>query len=52
VELWNHPRPAERRLSWIERAAIVGRLPRQPPPAAEPQLMARQVVARAARNLR
>jgi UDP-2,3-diacylglucosamine pyrophosphatase LpxH len=51
VELWNHPRPAERRLSWIERAAIAGRTPGQPPPAAEPQLMARKVVARPARNL-
>jgi UDP-2,3-diacylglucosamine pyrophosphatase LpxH len=51
VELWNHPKPAERHLSWIERATIAGRTPGQPPPAAEPQLVARQVVARAARNL-
>jgi UDP-2,3-diacylglucosamine pyrophosphatase LpxH len=51
VELWNHPKPAERHLSWTEGAAIAGRTPRQPPPAAEPQLVARQVVARGARNL-
>jgi UDP-2,3-diacylglucosamine pyrophosphatase LpxH len=45
VELWDHPKPAERRLPWIERAAIAGRMPRQPP-AAEPRLVARQMVAR------
>jgi UDP-2,3-diacylglucosamine pyrophosphatase LpxH len=45
VELWDHPRPAERRLPWIERAAIAGRMPPQPP-AAEPRLLARQLVAR------
>jgi UDP-2,3-diacylglucosamine pyrophosphatase LpxH len=47
VELWNHPRPAERRLPWIERAAIAGRTPSQPPPAAEQQLVARSVATRA-----
>jgi len=51
VELWDHPKPAKRHLSWTEGAAIAGRTPRQPPPAAEPQLVARQVVARGARNL-
>ena len=51
VELWNHPKPAERQLSWIERAAIAGRTPSRPPPAAEPQLVARGVVARGARKL-
>jgi UDP-2,3-diacylglucosamine pyrophosphatase LpxH len=45
VELWDHPRPAERRLPWIERAAIAGRMPRQPA-AAEQRLLARQVAAR------
>jgi hypothetical protein len=52
VELWDHPRPAERQLSWIERAAIAGRTPRQPPLAAGPRLVAREVVAPAARDLR
>jgi hypothetical protein len=51
VELWDHPKPAERRLSWIERAAIIGRTPHQPPVAAEPRLVARHVVARGAREL-
>jgi UDP-2,3-diacylglucosamine pyrophosphatase LpxH len=45
VELWEHPRPAERSLPWIERAAIVGRMPPQPPAAAGPRLLARQAVA-------
>jgi Calcineurin-like phosphoesterase len=43
VELWDQPRPAERPLPWIERAAIAGRMPPQPPPAAGPRLLARQV---------
>jgi hypothetical protein len=47
VELWNHPRPAERELPWIERAAIAGRTPSQPPPVAEQQLVARSVATRA-----
>jgi UDP-2,3-diacylglucosamine pyrophosphatase LpxH len=51
VELWEHPKPAERRLPWIERAAIAGRMPRQPPIAAEPRLVARHVAARGAREL-
>jgi hypothetical protein len=45
VELWDHPRPAERQLPMIERAAIAGRMPPQPP-AAEPRLLAQQLVAR------
>ena len=45
VELWEHPRPAERPLRWIERAAVAGRLPPPPPPAAAPRLLARQVAA-------
>jgi hypothetical protein len=39
------PQPAERRLPWIERAAIAGRMPRQPA-AAEQRLLARRVAAR------
>jgi hypothetical protein len=50
VELWDHPRPAERQLPWIERAAIAGRTPDPPPPDAEPRLMARSVVARGSRR--
>jgi UDP-2,3-diacylglucosamine pyrophosphatase LpxH len=46
VELWDQPKPAGRRLPWIERAAIAGRMPPQPPPAAGPRLLARQVTAR------
>jgi hypothetical protein len=50
VELWDQPKPADRRLPWIERAAIAGRTPRQPPVTAGPQLVAQQVVAREARK--
>jgi UDP-2,3-diacylglucosamine pyrophosphatase LpxH len=50
VELWDHPKPAERRLPWIERAAIAGRTPPPPPPGAAPRLVARRVVARRARE--
>jgi UDP-2,3-diacylglucosamine pyrophosphatase LpxH len=49
VELWDHPKPAERRLPWIERAAIAGRTPRQPPAAAAPRLLARHVTGGGAR---
>lgn len=52
VELWDQPKPAERRLPWIERAAIAGRMPPQPAAAAEPRLVARRVVARGAHELR
>jgi hypothetical protein len=48
VELWDQPKPAVRRLPWIERVAIAGRMPPQPPPAARPRRMARQVAARRA----
>jgi hypothetical protein len=51
VELWNHPRPAERQLPWMERVAIAARTPSQPPAAAEPQLVARSMVTRGARKL-
>ena len=50
VELWEHPKPAERPLPWIERAAIAGRMPRQPPATAEPRLVARQVSVQGARE--
>jgi len=50
VELWEHPKPAERQLPWIERVAIAGRMPSQPPAAAEPRLVARQMAAREARE--
>jgi hypothetical protein len=52
VEPWEHPRPAERRLPWIERVAIAGRTPPQPPAAADPRLVARHVVTRGAETLR
>ena len=52
VELWEHPKPAERPLPWIERAAIAGRMPSQPPATAEPRLLARQVSAQGAREPR
>jgi hypothetical protein len=48
VELWDQPKPAERRLPWIERAAVAGRMPPQPPASAGPRLLARQVAARPA----
>jgi UDP-2,3-diacylglucosamine pyrophosphatase LpxH len=51
VELWEHPKPAERSLPWIERAAIAGRMPSQPPATAEPRLVARRVSAQGAREL-
>jgi UDP-2,3-diacylglucosamine pyrophosphatase LpxH len=48
VELWDHPKPAERRLPWIERVAIAGRMPPQPPAGSGPRLVAQQLVARRA----
>ncbi|MBO0702116.1 MAG: metallophosphoesterase, partial [Candidatus Dormibacteraeota bacterium] len=45
AELWEHPKPAERALPWIERLAIAGRMPSQPHDA-EPRLVARRVVER------
>jgi UDP-2,3-diacylglucosamine pyrophosphatase LpxH len=44
VELWDQPKPAERRLSWLERLAIAGRMPRQPTVVARPRLVARRTV--------
>jgi hypothetical protein len=48
VELWDQPKPAGRRLPWIERVAIAGRMPPQPAAAAGPRLLARQVTTRRA----
>jgi hypothetical protein len=48
VELWDQPKRAARSLPWIERAAIAGRMPPQPPAAAGPRLLARQVATRPA----
>ena len=48
VELWEHPRPAERSLPWIERAAIAGRMPPQSAAAVGPRLLGRQVAGRPA----
>jgi UDP-2,3-diacylglucosamine pyrophosphatase LpxH len=48
VELWDQPKPAAPRLPWIERAAVAGRTPRQPPATAGPRLVARNVLARGA----
>jgi hypothetical protein len=41
VELWNHPSGAERKLLWVERAAIVRRMPGQPGNDTGPVLIAR-----------
>lgn len=43
VELWNRPKPADRRLSWLERAALVGRAP-APITSTAPVLVSREVV--------
>jgi UDP-2,3-diacylglucosamine pyrophosphatase LpxH len=48
VELWDQPKPTGRRLPWIERAAIAGRVPPQPAAAAGPRLLAHQVATRPA----
>jgi hypothetical protein len=40
VELWEHPRPAEQRLTRIERLLSLGRRPPQPPPGSKPRLLA------------
>jgi hypothetical protein len=44
VELWDRPRPAPSTLSWIERAAIAGRIPKPVRPATTPRLLDRQLV--------
>jgi UDP-2,3-diacylglucosamine pyrophosphatase LpxH len=44
VELWEHPRPARRRLRVAERLAVAGRLPAQPEVGAAPRVRARASV--------
>jgi UDP-2,3-diacylglucosamine pyrophosphatase LpxH len=44
VELWEHPRPAKRRLRLIEWLAVVGRLPAEPDAEAQPGVRARSTV--------
>jgi hypothetical protein len=46
VELWRRPKLAPMSLSWIERAAIVGRLRKLPDVEAAPRMIDRQVIAR------
>ncbi|WP_166176828.1 metallophosphoesterase [Rubrobacter tropicus] len=41
AELWEHPKPAPRRLRPVERLAILGRLPEQPDTGAKPRISAR-----------
>jgi hypothetical protein len=43
VELWNQPKPADRRLPWMERAAIAGRAP-APVTSTKPVLLSREAV--------
>jgi hypothetical protein len=38
AELWEHPKPAPRRLRTTERLAVLGRLPRQPAANAKPRV--------------
>ncbi|MBO0684480.1 MAG: hypothetical protein J2P45_15085, partial [Candidatus Dormibacteraeota bacterium] len=45
VELWEHPKAAERTLPWIERLAIAGRMPSQRSDAV-PRLVARSAAGR------
>jgi hypothetical protein len=45
VELWNHPSPAARTLSWVERALIAGRSPGQPAADTGPVLVAEHALA-------
>jgi hypothetical protein len=40
VELWEHPKPAPRRLRFAERIATLGRLPALPPANAAPRIIA------------
>jgi UDP-2,3-diacylglucosamine pyrophosphatase LpxH len=41
VELWEHPKPAPRRLRAVERLAVLGRLPAQPTADAKPRVRMR-----------
>lgn len=40
VELWDRPKPADRRLAPIERLAVLGRMPDQPSASSRPRLVA------------
>ncbi len=40
VELWEHPKPAEQRLTRIERLLSLSRRPPQPPPGSKPRVLA------------
>jgi hypothetical protein len=44
VELWEHPKPAQQRLSRIERLLSWGRRPPQPPPDSRPRVRASATV--------
>lgn len=44
VELWRQPKPAQVSLPWIERVAIVGRLPKAADAAAAPRVIDRLVI--------
>ncbi len=46
AELWEHPKPAPRRLRAAERLAVLGRLPAQPAADAKPSVAARATPAR------
>jgi hypothetical protein len=44
AELWHRPKAAPRRLPWIERTAIAGRIPNHSDASAKPLLLDRQLV--------
>ncbi|BBL78775.1 hypothetical protein RxyAA322_06290 [Rubrobacter xylanophilus] len=44
VELWEHPKPAEQRLGWVERLFAAGRLPEQPEAKARARIRTAAVV--------
>jgi hypothetical protein len=45
VELWDRPKSAPQPISWTERAAIAGRMPKPAKPPATSRLLDRQLVA-------
>jgi UDP-2,3-diacylglucosamine pyrophosphatase LpxH len=47
IELWEHPRPSPPRLRIVERLAVAGRLPAQPPEGAPPRVIASATLAAA-----
>ena len=50
VELWDHPRPADRRLPFLERAAVAGRLPSRQSLESANRLLAARVVSAGSRR--